>query len=56
MPHQVRNKIPETKMMFRHAHTHSCILQNVSLFVPSDSSLPLPGQEEGIDFTLINAL
>jgi hypothetical protein len=30
--------------------------ENVSLFVPSDSSLPLPGQEEGIDFTLINAL
>ena len=30
--------------------------ENVSLFVPADSTLPLPGQEEGIDFTLINAL
>jgi hypothetical protein len=30
--------------------------ENVSLFVPADSSLELPGQEDGIDFTLINAL
>ena len=30
--------------------------ENVSLFVPPDTTLPLSGQEEGIDFTLINAL
>jgi len=30
--------------------------ENVSLFVPTDPSQKLPGQEEGIDFTLINAL
>jgi hypothetical protein len=30
--------------------------ENVSLFVPTDTTLPLPEPEEGIDFTLINAL
>ena len=30
--------------------------ENVSLFLPADTTLPLSGQEEGIDFTLINAL
>ena len=30
--------------------------ENASLFVPSDARSSLPGQEEGIDFTLINAL
>ena len=31
-------------------------VENVSLFVPADNSLPLSGEEESIDFTLINAL
>ena len=30
--------------------------ENVALFLPTDTTLPLSGQEEGIDFTLINAL
>jgi len=31
-------------------------LENVSLFVPPDSELTREGIQEGIDFTLINAL